>query len=630
MQTDVASSGEASAAPCEEPRDELAKIRRERDELKRTCERLDSLYRRECAAHRKLANSKLGRLTLWYWRCKDAVKAWFKRTSAAPSRPAASAQPVASAASKPLPTGDEGFFARVAEKIKDMPESNGCRYYERLKKRIAIICDQFYWDSVKAAADFIYIDPVKWQDCTRDVDCLLVVSAWHGLGGGTDWRGLPYEGSERRKLAYEIIDSCKERGVPSLFYSKEDPPSYADFLGLAKRCDYVFTSDDRCVRRYREDCGHDRVFPMRFCINPAYHNPVGSRHCAKERNVFFAGSWMKKFPERCKDMECMFDGVLAAGRGLNIVDRYYAIRGDERYSYPGKYLKYQAPAVDHDSLQKIHKLYDWCINVNTVKDSNTMFANRVYELQANGNLLISNYSLGVSNEFPNVFMVHDQKDVGLILNGFTDDEIYERQTAGVRRVMTGETCFDRIAEMLHIAGLAEKPPVRKVLVIATKATDRVKEMFELQTYGAKTLTDLAHVTPEMYAGAAVVAFFDADADYGAYYLEDMVNGFKYTDCDYVTKDAYVRHGRVVKGREYYYVDMIRDRSRTVFWRRSFTYRDIVALEGKARIPNGYSIDHYNYEDGGRDGGPVRDVEACNQELREENQHFCQGGRQWIG
>ena len=573
-----------------EAKAKLAAGSRAREELAQKIRVLERSLKDAEARYQKLALSKLGRLTLWYWKHKDALKARLRRgKSAKPAAPAKAAAP------KELPKGDEGFFARVSEKIKDMPVSNGCRYYARLNRRIGVVCDQFYWDSVKAAADFVYVSPAKWQDCIKDIDCLLIVSAWHGLGGGMDWRGLAYEGSKRRALAYEIIDTCKGRGIPTVFYSKEDPPSYAEFLGLAKRCDYIFTSDDGCVPRYKEDCGHDKVFPMRFCINPTYHNPVGSRHCAKERNVFFAGSWMKKFPARCKDMERMFDGVLAAGRGLNIVDRCYAIRGDERYSFPGKYLQFQAPAVDHDSLQKIHKLYDWCININTVKDSATMFANRVYELQANGNLLISNYSLGVSNTFPNVFMIHDQKEVGLILNGFTDDEIYERQTAGVRRVMTGETCYDRVAELLQTVGLAEPPPVRKALVIATKATDRVKEMFELQTYGAKELTDLDHVTPEMYAGADIVAFFDADADYGAYYLEDMVNGFKYTDCDYVTKVAYVdAEGALVGGKEHDYVAEFADRTRTVFWREAFTLDELLGATGAVKRENGYASDHFSY------------------------------------
>ena len=578
---------------------------------------------RKTAEYKKLSESKLGRLTLWYWRHKDAIKSRLHKGKS-PTRPSDGVVPkpvastvakpvapvpvkpkvppkavpskqVATVAKPPLPKGDEGFFARMAEKIKGMPESNGCRYYERLNKRIAVICDQFYWDSVKSAADFVYIDPAKWQECIKNIDCLLIVSAWHGLGDGSDWQGLAYEGTKRRQDAYEIIDTCKARGVPTVFYSKEDPPSYAEFLGLAKRCDCVFTSDDGCVSRYQADCGHSRVFPLRFCINPNYHNPVGSRHCVKERNVFFAGSWMTKFPERCQDMERMFDGVLDAGRELNLVDRCYHLRDDSRYCYPKKYLRFQSPAINHDSLQKIHKLFDWCVNINTVKDSATMFANRVYELQANGNLLLSNYSLGVSNTFPNVFMIHDQKEVGRILNSFTDEEIYERQTAGVRRVMTGETCFDRVAELLQTVGLATPPPVRQVLVIATQVTDRVRDMFEFQTYPAKTLTDLSHVTPEMYAAADLVAFFDADADYGAYYLEDMINGFKYTDSDYVTKTAYVNaDGVLIAGREHDYVEEFEDRARTVFWRAAFTLDELLSATGPVARAHGYAVDHFSY------------------------------------
>ena len=443
---------------------EIERLRRENALLNNRLHTVERRLKTFEAMYQKLANSKLGRLTQWYWRYEDAIKAKLG------IKPSVSKPSVYNANAK----GDEGFFARMEPKIREMPESNGCRYYERIDKRIAVICDQFYWDSVKDAADFIYIEPDNWQECVKDIDCLLIVSAWQGLGESAKWRGVAHEGTKRRALAYEIIEHCKQRNVPAIFYSKEDPPNYDAFLGLAKKCDFVFTSDDGCVPKYREDCGHDRVWPLHFCINPVYHNPVGLRHQPKEEGVLFAGSWMKKYPERCKDMERMFAGVLAAGRRLHIVDRCYHLRNDGRYRYPAKYLKFQSPAIDHDSLQKVHKLFNWCININTVKDSSTMFANRVYELQANGNLLISNYSRGVSNTFPNVFLIHDQKEVGRILDGFTAEEVYERQMAGVRRVMTGETCYDRVAEMLQVVGLATPPPVRKVLVVATTLNERVQ------------------------------------------------------------------------------------------------------------------------------------------------------------
>ena len=47
-----------------------------------------------------------------------------------------------------------------------------------------------------------------------------------------------------------------------------------------------------------------------------------------------------------------------------------------------------------------------------------MFANRVYELQALGNIMLSNYSVGVNNKFPNVFLIHDKREIKDILNAF--------------------------------------------------------------------------------------------------------------------------------------------------------------------------------------------------------------------
>src|SRR5690606_910695 len=108
------------------------------------------------------------------------------------------------------------------------------------------------------------------------------------------------------------------------------------------------------------------------------------------------------------------DGVTEAGKDLKIIDRNYELKL-EAYFFPEKYLSYVSPSIKHEYLQKVHKLFDWAINLNTVKLSNTMFANRVYELQALGNILLSNYSIGVNNKFPNVFLVQNKEEVKYIL-----------------------------------------------------------------------------------------------------------------------------------------------------------------------------------------------------------------------
>ena len=564
----------------------VERLRRENAKLSRSIIDVERKTNQVEFEYRKLAKSKLGRLTLWFWRHKDALK---KRLGKMP--PAVPA-PVPAAVSAPS-RGDEGFFARMSEKIQGMPESNGSRYFRKLDARIGVICDQFYYDSVKDAADFVYLSPDVDEATLASLDCLLMVTAWSGLKD-QEWQDLATEDSPTRQAAERIIGFCRGRRIPTVFYSKEDPPNYESFVGLAQQCDHVFTSAAECIPDYRRDCGHDRVRAMNFCINPKVHNPVGSRYRDKERRVLFSGSWMKKYPQRCQDLATILDGVLAAGRELNIVDRNYELRDNSQFAFPERFRCFQSPAIDHANLQRIHRLYDWAVNINTVKDSATMFANRVYELQACGNLLLSNYSYGVSNLFPGVLVVRDVAEVPKFLNGLTPEEVYERQMAGVRRVMTGETCFDRVAEMLNLVGIPCPPLERRVLVVAKTLTDSVRGMFERQTCRNKILMAEDEVTDRDYGQADLVAFFDESVHYGAYYLEDMANAFKYTDSDYVTKDAYLDAGQLHAGVEHDYVERMPGKFRTVFWRAAFTWEQLRTIKA-GPLPHGYAVDHLGCE-----------------------------------
>ena len=480
----------------------------------------------------------------------------------------------------PLPKGDEGFPALMARMVADMPVSNGCRYYEKLKTRIGIICDEFYWDSVKAAADFAYISCDDWREKIKGIDVLYLVSAWHGLKND-DWLYLSREATPKREIVYSMIDECRRNSIPVVFYSKEDPPNYDRFVGIAKHSDYVFTSCEEVIPKYVKDCGHERVFPMRFGINPVEHNPIGRNPGRGLQNVIFSGSWMMKYPERCKDLCMLFDGITATGRKLDIVARNYANRMNPSYHWPDKYLPLIAPAMPHDTLQKLHRLYDWAVNINSVQDSRTMFANRVYELQACGNLLLSNYSLGVSETFPNVFIASSEEDVAKALS-LPPDEVAARQADGVRRVMTGETCFDRIAFMLNTIGLSAEVSSRKVLVVTDDA-EKARPAFDSQTFQNKVLRTVHEVTTDDFSSADIVAFFGGHEQYDKFYLEDMTNAFKYTDCDYVCKakdDGEARHD---------YVSRIESKWRTVFWKKAFDMKELLSANNSFDWANGYQI-----------------------------------------
>lgn len=483
------------------------------------------------------------------------------------------------------------YFEHIRPLLDAMPQSNGCRYYEPYDAQVGIICDEFLYDSLKSSANLIPVTPDNYKETCPKLDMLLVVSAWRGVGG--EWFGLGNADNPLRETMNDVIAAAKAAKIPVIFYSKEDPPNYDVFIDIAKKCDFVFTSCAEVVEKYKADCGHDRVEVLCFSINPQYHNPIGLRRYPKDNAVIFSGTWMTKYPERLKDMKVMFDGVLKAGYRFKILDRCYG-RENPRYMFPEEYWRYVSPEVTHDYLQKIHKMYDWAININTIKDSSTMFANRAYELQANGNLMISNHSIGVERLFPDIYIIDKEQDVVDALTSMSPEQVYQKQMAGVRRVMTDETGYDRMGEILRAAGIKARQPERNVLIIADDVA-ALESTARSQSYskGKVDIISESELDDNVLSGYDIAVFWSKENSYGRYYLEDMINAFKYTACDYITKDAYFDNsGLLHEGKEHDYVDIIKDKYRTAFWVRSFSAEELKGLNGITEHKNGYSIDRF--------------------------------------
>lgn len=489
---------------------------------------------------------------------------------------------------------DKKYFENIIDKLEEIPLSNGVKYYVPYNTKVAIIADEFLFNSFNNIADFIYITPDNYMEHCDDIEILLVVSTWRGLNN--EWRYMATKGTPANEAVYKTIDYYKKNNKKIVFYSKEDPPNYDHFLPIAKCCDIIFTSAEERVSFYKKDCNTNKVFVLKFGINPLYHNPIGCRIFKKSKDVVFSGSWVKKYPQRIKEQDAIFKGILKSGYQLKIIDRNFEL-DNWGFLFPFRYYKFISPSIPHEYLQKVHKLYDWAVNVNSVKDSRTMFANRVYELSANGNLLISNDSIGVREQFKDIFIVNNSKDVISVLKSLNTEEIYEKQMSAVRYVMAGETTFDRVGEILFKAGYPLNQPTRKVLVIAYEITTGIINNFNLQTYPYKKLIIREEFDPKYYEDYDMVTFWREDRCYKKFYLEDMINGFKYTNCDYITKNSYIEKNIIKKGKEHNYTNKIDDIYCTIFWNNSFSYKEILQLinqEEIISIDNGYSIDYLNY------------------------------------
>jgi hypothetical protein len=321
------------------------------------------------------------------------------------------------------------------------------RYYKKYGMRVGIICDKFLWDLYKDVAKLEYVSPNTPFENLDGIKFLFVTTAWTGLNN--DWIGLAKDGSAKRKAAEGFIEYCNTKRIPVVFYSKEDPPHYNDYVSLAKLCSIVFTTCQEVVDKYKVDCGHNKVYPLRFGCNPVEHNPIGL-YRQKEDTLIFAGTWYaNRFPERNRDMHMLLRGAADAGFYLEFYDRQ-SVNLQTTYAFPEEYKNFVHPSLKHEELLELHKRHNWAMNVTTVKDSVTMFPNRVYELEAMGVLQLSNYSPAINNHTPLVRIAHSQYDAAQILIKTDEDDILEAQEMSIRHAWLG-------CQKLKIAGRKKMP-----------------------------------------------------------------------------------------------------------------------------------------------------------------------------
>ena len=485
---------------------------------------------------------------------------------------------------------DLDFLERIEHDVSLIPTSNGSQYFNKMTSKIGLIADQFLFNSFKDIGDFVYISKNSTMENYKDLNMVIVASTWKGINN--DWKGMANPNSRVRTDLINLIEDFKKLGIKVVFYSKEDPTNYEKFVGIAKHCDYIFTTASEMVQNYRDDCKNENVHVLEFGVNPIYNNPIGINNTKKHDEVIFAGSWYEKYPHRINDSKRLFDGVLMSNKNLKIIDRNFHLNLPNHY-YPRRYLSNISPSLDHSILQKTFKLYDWVINLNSVKYSETMFANRIYELQAMGNVILSNYSVGINNSFPNIFMAYDESEVPYILHSMKGIELYEHKMLGVRKVMSNHTTFHRMQHLLNVVNNGDKRENlvenKNVAVVVNQITKTTQENFDRQTYPYKELL-LINDLEQKYDLFDYVTFFDDKYFYEEYYLEDMLNGFKYTKSQYVTKDAFLNDGKIVPGVEHDYVSKYKEKYRTVFATDNFTSSALLDLDVQGELENGYSID----------------------------------------
>jgi hypothetical protein len=227
-------------------------------------------------------------------------------------------------------------------------------------------------------------------------------------------------------------------------------------------------------------------------------------------------------------------------------------------------------------MVQAYKDYRAFLNVNSVKNSPTMFSRRVFELLASGTPVVSTPCTGIRQVLGDdvVRMVDSESQTEQALRDLLEDEDrWGRVSAlGIRRVMREHTYKQRFRFICQCAGLSvpEDQPVEVLAVAVAQEPARLSRLIAdlaAQTHrptellvvtagtGAANLERLA--APLTSAGVRVrsvrpqavqraldearqqaVCFLNARDRYGPHYLADAVAALGYCGCPVVGKAAY--------------------------------------------------------------------------------------------
>jgi len=442
--------------------------------------------------------------------------------------------------------------------------------YELSELKIACIFDPFTMSCYEGMCKLIKISPDNWRidlESNRP-HMLLVESAWHGNGG--QWiKKIKYINKYNISKLQEVINWCKNNKIPTVFWNKEDPAHYEDFIETTKLFDYIFTTDEDSIPRYKNELNHGRVYPLPFAAQPKIHNPIKIYDQRIEKACFAGAFYNNRFPERRRNLQKILR--LAIGEiGLDIYDRNYYLKNIE-YQYPNEFRQYIKGYLPTNELEKCNKGYKIMLNVNSITNSPTMFSRRVFESLACGTPIVSSYSLGIKKMFNDLVVASNS--LGELKEEFIklkDKDYYEKKVIkGIREVLNNHTYQNRIMFILDKIGIKiydKKTTVALVSIINNiYDLEQAKLIYYKQEYKYKKLYVLVKndklyneiiknnediniilIDDENKSKYSVfqedyVSIINLNNHYGNHYIEDLVNASLYTEAEFIGKKTFFKY-----------------------------------------------------------------------------------------
>ncbi|MCI2015037.1 MAG: DUF3880 domain-containing protein [Clostridia bacterium] len=396
----------------------------------------------------------------------------------------------------------------------------------------------------------VFITPYNWKEVLKKFkpDILFCESAWSGITQYKNcWRGRIYKNHsvkfETRRELLKILEYCKKNNIKTAFWNKEDPTYFGneqyDFVDTALKFEYIFTTAEECVEKYKA-FGHKNVYVLMFGFSPYIFNPLNSR--PNENKAVFAGSWYNDQLKRCKEIAEIFSMLEKNKIDFDIIDRQSNSK-NPIHEFPKEYKNHIYRAIPFQKLGQKMKKYRFAININTVTNSKTMFARRVFEMMAENKVIISNFSVGMKQLF--------NKNVWFIGEEFDFSRMQEISAENLHDVFLNHTCRHRLEEILKICGLSYERKCKDLLVVLNNQCDKIlwddnikivlkkeDKFYDAQTNEIIANNDINNYKYFMFAKRGfhiskekldflISQFFYLDIDCGIIYSENKDNKFIY-------------------------------------------------------------------------------------------------------
>lgn len=492
---------------------------------------------------------------------------------------------------------------------------------EQLKAlKVAAIMDRFSLDSYSPECNLLQLTPDHWLEEINSFapDLIFIESAWQGKDG-LWYRKI----ANSSKEYFEMTSYCHSKNIPVIFWNKEDPVYTDTFMAAARMADFVFTTDIDCIKRYKTELGHNFVYHLHFAAQPRIHNPI--EKFDRKDKFCFAGAYYHRYQNRAKIFD-LFSEIFVDTKGLDIFDRNYGNARPE-HAFPKQYNRYILGNLDPSEIDKAYKAYNYGVNMNSIDQSQTMFARRVFELLASNTVTVGNYSRGQKNYFGDLTICTEDP---ITLSGELEKYCHGGTTfrkyrlLGLRTVLSEHLYEDRLGYVVEKVFRTELKPKFPLITVVAHATaeaeiDRILINYERQTYQNKYLilvTDIPYSPKRQDIRIISVndakkekvitvvtgyfASFHSQDYYGANYLLDLALTTRYGNFSSIGKASFYiiidGETKLSSDDTYRYVPLMKTRRSIV---RPETLNELslytyALAEYEIDHENMFSVDEFNY------------------------------------